>query len=59
MLELYVMEPNVYPVTWDLLPDTCKERTNLEIFENTIKKWKPENCRRRLCKTYINRIGFM
>ena len=32
------------PTTWDILPVTCKELPSLEIFNNRIKKWKPENC---------------
>ena len=35
---------------WDMLPDTVK---------NKVKKWKPENCPSRLCKIYINNIGFV
>ena len=31
---------------------------NVSVFKNRIKKWKPENCPCRLCKTYISRLGF-
>ena len=47
------------PKTWDMLPDDYKDIDNLNIFKNKIKKWKPENCPCRLCKVYINSIGFV
>ena len=46
------------PVIWDILPDDYKNLPNLSVFKNRIKKWKPENCPCRLCKTYISRVGF-
>ena len=45
-------------VTWDILPDIYKNLPNFSVFKNKIKKWKPENCPCRLCKTYISRLGF-
>ena len=45
-------------VTWDILPDSYKNLPNFSVFKNKIKKWKPENCPCRLCKTYISRLGF-
>ena len=47
------------PKIWDMLPDDYKDIDNLNIFKNKIKKWKPENCPCRLCKVYINSIGFV
>ena len=38
---------NIFPVTYKELP-------SLEAFKNRIKKWKPENCPCRLCKTYVS-----
>ena len=46
------------PVIWDILPDSYKNLLNFSVFKNRIKKWKPENCPCRLCKTYISRVGF-
>ena len=46
------------PVIWDILPDSYKNLPNVSVFKNRIKKWKPENCPCRLCKTYISRLGF-
>ena len=42
-----------------MLPDDCKDIENLSIFKNKVKKWKPGNCPCRLCKTYINNVGFI
>ena len=44
------------PAIWDILPDSYKNLTNFSFFKNRIKKWKPENCPCRLCKTYISRV---
>ena len=44
---------------WDILPDECKTIQNLDTFKIKIKKWKPENCLCRLCKIYIDRVGFL
>ena len=46
------------PIIRDILPVTSKELRSLKAFKN-IKKWKPENCPCRLCKTRIIRIGFI
>ena len=46
------------PVIWDILSDCYKNLPNFSVFKNGIKKWKPENCPCRLCKTYISRLGF-
>ena len=46
------------PVIWDILPDSYKNLPNFSVFKNRIKKWKPENCPCRLCKTYISIVGF-
>ena len=46
------------PKLWDM-PDDCKNIDNLNTFKNEIKKWKPENSPCRLCKIYINNIGFV
>ena len=38
---------------------TYKQLPSLEVFKNRIKKWKPENCPCRLCKTCVSRVGFI
>ena len=44
---------------WDILPDEYKTTQNLDTFKIKIKQWKPENCLYRLCKVYIDRVGFL
>ena len=46
------------PVIWEVLPDSYENLRYFSVFINRIKKWKPENCLCRLCKTYISRVGF-
>ena len=47
------------PKIWDMLPDDYKTIQNMDTFKIKIKNWKPENCPRRLCKVYIDRVGFL
>ena len=48
------------PVVWDyMLPENLKTITTFEKFKTEIKKWVPENCPCRLCKTYISQVGFV
>ena len=44
------------PKVWDLLPSDIKESDSLSSFKANIKKWKPQGCTCRLCKTYIYMI---
>ena len=37
----------------------CKDIDILNTFKNKVNNWKPENCPCRLCKVYINNIGFV
>ena len=45
------------PKIWYILPDDYKTIGNSDTFK--IKKWKPENCPCRLCKVYIDTVGFL
>ena len=47
------------PKVWELIPSQIKDAETLDIFKILIKKWKPENCPCRLCKTYIHQVGFI
>ena len=47
------------PQIWCLLPETIKKSQTLSIFQSEIKKWKPEGCMCRLCKIYIQNVGFI
>ena len=41
------------------LPSDLRECKSLELFIAKIKNWIPEYCRCKLCKTYIQRIGYV
>ena len=46
------------PVVWEtMIPDVYKEIKVLEKFKEDIKSWVPV-CKCRLCKTYIQGLGF-
>ena len=47
------------PKIWDLVPDEIKTSENIYIFKNKIKRWVPENCPCRLCRTYIQNVGLI
>ena len=44
---------------WDLVPKELKELSSLSAFKKAIKKGKPQNCPCRLCKKYIQNLGFI
>ena len=47
------------PKIWDLLPNSYKDATLVKDFKVNLKRWIPENRLWRLCKTYIQRVGFL
>ena len=44
---------------WQLVPSEFKDLNTFSAFKATIRKWKPNNCPCRLCKTYIGNDGFI
>ena len=42
-----------------LVPENLRQSTSLNIFKQGIKKWNPSNCPCRLCKIYVENVGFM
>ena len=44
---------------WPLLPEELKNGSSLPVFKNKLKEWKPISCPCRLCKTYIQHVGFI
>ena len=46
------------PKIWSLVPEEIKNSKSISEFKNKIKYWKPEGCTCRLCKTYIQNLGF-
>ena len=47
------------PLIWQLVPSEFKDLNTVSAFKATIKKWKPNNCPCRLCKTYTGNVGFI
>ena len=47
------------PITWNLLPSNLKSIESLETFKNEIVKWKPIGCTCKLCKIYIQDVGYL
>ena len=47
------------PKSWILLTGEYKNSTSLKEFKTKVKNWVPLNCPCRLCKTYIQNIGFI
>ena len=45
--------------TWQLLPDFIRNSNTLSEFIFKIKKWSPQGCTCRLCKTYIHNVGYI
>lgn len=46
------------PKIWEIVPNDIK-KFSLSKFTKKIRKWKPIDCPCRLCKTYIQGVGFM
>ena len=44
---------------WSYMPSELKESMSLNKFRSKIKTWKPENCPCKLCKIYLQRIGYL
>ena len=47
------------PKIWETLPDNLKNKESIGSFNMAINEWKPESCPCRLCKTYLQNIGYL
>ena len=47
------------PKIWSILPNDFKLSTNLDDFKKKIRSWKPLNCPCRICKVYVQGVGFV
>ena len=47
------------PKTCDLVPKNIKASSDLNEFKVKINLWKPEGCVCRMCRVYINNLGFI
>ena len=43
---------------WQLVPSEFKDLNAVSAFKAVIRKWKPNNCPCKLCKTYIGNVRF-
>ena len=53
-----VWTENLDQTFWDLVTNSLKPIGDLS-FKQVSKKWKPENCLCRLCKVYVQNVGFL
>ena len=44
---------------WEIMPDNLQNITSLRSFIEQTKKWNLQNCPCRLCKIYIQHVGFI
>ena len=47
------------PSIWNQVPNEIKQSASLSTFKNNIKALEFSNCPCRICKTYIQQIGFI
>ena len=47
------------PKISNILPDNLKNASSLEVFKASIKSRKPEKCPCRLCRLYVQNVGFV
>ena len=47
------------PKIWALVPEDIRASNTIEEFKSKIKGWGPEGCTCRLCKVYVQNIGFL
>ena len=43
---------------WNLVPDNIKKSSSVRQFKTLIINWSPADCPCRLCKTYIQGVGY-
>ena len=44
---------------WELIPENINSSDSIDTFRSKIKKWVPEFCPCRLCKTHVSQVGFV
>ena len=47
------------PKLWDIGPEEFKDEKSLNNFKESIKMWVQTNCPCRLCKVYLDGVGFI
>ena len=46
-------------IIWNSIPVELRKINPFQIFKSEMKPWRPTNCHCRLCKKYIENLGFM
>ena len=47
------------PKIWSQVPDKIKSLESLRSFKKGVKKWVPQMCQYRLCRTFLNGVVFV
>ena len=47
------------PKLWDLIPEEIKNSKSLEMFKKKIRLWVPNKCPCKLCKVYVQNVGYI
>ena len=47
------------PKLWERLPNDLKNKESVGSLKTAIRRWKPESYPCRLCKTYLQNIGYL
>ena len=47
------------PQIWHGIPNEIKNASSLKVFKSKIKGWKPLHCPCRLCKIYVQGVGYI
>ena len=50
---------SIGPKIWAIIPVDLKNASSVPLFKAKIKKWVPQNCPCRLCKTFVPQLGFL
>ena len=50
---------NLGPKLWDLVSSNLKQVSEIDKFKKAIKQSKPEDCPCRLCKFFVQNVGFL
>ena len=51
--------PSLGAKIWAVIPENLRQSTSLHSFKQGIKKWNPGNFSCRLCKIYVQNVGFI
>jgi len=47
------------PKVWQIVPKELKDSTSLNIFKTNIKLWIPKDCPCRICRDYLQGVGYI